>query len=272
MVVKSDGLDAVMKEAVDLEKVSIEEVFNHLKCTREGLSSDDVRERLALFGYNKLEEKKESKLLKFLGFMWNPLSWVMEAAAIMAIALANGGGKGPDYQDFVDCGLHCSKLRQRMIYNLQIASAISAIANWEFAGIRSIGWGWTGAIWVFNIVTYLLLDPLKFAVRYALSGRAWNLVVDQRTALTSKKDFGKEEREAAWAAEQRSLHGLQSGDYRRSTDNRSSVGEPNHMAEEARKRAEIARLTELHTLKGKVENAAKRRGLDVEAMNQHYTL
>jgi hypothetical protein len=23
--------------------------------------------------------------------MWNPLSWVMEAAAIMAIALANGG-------------------------------------------------------------------------------------------------------------------------------------------------------------------------------------
>ncbi|KAG2675681.1 hypothetical protein I3843_12G017600 [Carya illinoinensis] len=33
--------------------------------------------------------------------MWNPLSWVMEAAAIMAIALANGGGKPPDWQDFV---------------------------------------------------------------------------------------------------------------------------------------------------------------------------
>ena len=34
---------------------------------------------------------QESKFLKFLGFMHNPLSWVMEAAAIMAIALANGG-------------------------------------------------------------------------------------------------------------------------------------------------------------------------------------
>ncbi|KAH7528861.1 hypothetical protein FEM48_Zijuj05G0122800 [Ziziphus jujuba var. spinosa] len=33
----------------------------------------------------------ESKLLKFLGFTWNPLSWVMKAASIMAIALANGG-------------------------------------------------------------------------------------------------------------------------------------------------------------------------------------
>ncbi|KAJ8748820.1 hypothetical protein K2173_011378 [Erythroxylum novogranatense] len=153
-----------------------------------------------------------------------------------------------------------------------IASAITALANWEFAGIRSVGWRWTGVIWVFNIVTYLLLDPLKFVVRYALSGRAWNLVVDQRTPLSSKKDFGKEEREAAWVIEQRSLHGLQSGEYRRSTDRRSSAGEANNMAEEARRRAEIARLTELHTLKGKVENAAKLRGLDIEAMNTHYTL
>lgn len=34
---------------------------------------------------------QENKILKFLSFMWNPLSWVMEAAALMAIALANGG-------------------------------------------------------------------------------------------------------------------------------------------------------------------------------------
>jgi H+-transporting ATPase len=37
--------------------------------------------------------------------MWNPLSWVMEAAAIMAIALANGEGQPPDWQDFV--GIVC---------------------------------------------------------------------------------------------------------------------------------------------------------------------
>ena len=34
---------------------------------------------------------QESKFWKFLGFMWNPLSWVMEAAAIMAIIMTNGG-------------------------------------------------------------------------------------------------------------------------------------------------------------------------------------
>ena len=37
--------------------------------------------------------------------MWNPLSWVMEAAALMAIVLANGDGKPPDWQDFV--GIVC---------------------------------------------------------------------------------------------------------------------------------------------------------------------
>ncbi|GKD53403.1 ATPase 8 [Tanacetum coccineum] len=56
---------------------------------------------MTIFGPNKLEEKKENKLLEFLGFMWNPLSWVMEAAAIMAIVLANGGGKPQDWQEFV---------------------------------------------------------------------------------------------------------------------------------------------------------------------------
>jgi H+-transporting ATPase len=76
-------------------------VFEQLKCSRQGLTSEEGANRLQVFGPNKLEEKKESKFLKFLGFMWNPLSWVMEAAAIMAIALANGSGRPPDWQDFV---------------------------------------------------------------------------------------------------------------------------------------------------------------------------
>jgi len=33
--------------------------------------------------------------------MWNPLSWVMEAAALVAITLLNGGGRPPDWEDFV---------------------------------------------------------------------------------------------------------------------------------------------------------------------------
>ncbi|GFZ00702.1 H[+]-ATPase 7 [Actinidia rufa] len=152
-----------------------------------------------------------------------------------------------------------------------MATVISATATWKIAGIRKIGWGWTGVIWLYNILTYLLLDPIKFAVRYALSGRAWGLVVDKRTAFTTQKDFGREAREAAWAAERRTLHGLQSSEQKRFTE-RSTFRDINVMAEEAKRRAEITRLRELHTLKGKVESFAKLRGLDIDAMNQHYTV
>jgi hypothetical protein len=68
----------------------------------------------------------------------------------------------------------------------QVATAISAFANWEIAGIRSIGMGWAGVIWLFNIVTYVFLDPLKFAVAYQQSGRAWNLVVNQRVSTMTE--------------------------------------------------------------------------------------
>ncbi|XP_057728214.1 plasma membrane ATPase 4-like isoform X2 [Arachis stenosperma] len=95
------SLEEIKNENIDLEHIPVDEVFEQLKCSREGLSQDEGASRLQVFGPNKLEEKKESKFLKFLGFMWNPLSWVMEAAAIMAIALANGGGRPPDWQDFV---------------------------------------------------------------------------------------------------------------------------------------------------------------------------
>nr|GLL25630.1 plasma membrane ATPase 1-like [Ipomoea trifida] len=152
-----------------------------------------------------------------------------------------------------------------------IATVISATADWGFAGIRNIGWHWTGVIWLYNIVTYMLLDPIKLAVRYALSGRAWGLVVNKRTAFSSAKDFGREAREAAWAAEQRTLHGLDGGETKLFSD-RTTFKEISLIAEEAKKRAEIARLREIHTLKGRVESSAKLRGFDIDAMNNHYTL
>ncbi|GLT84323.1 hypothetical protein SLE2022_025590 [Rubroshorea leprosula] len=122
-----------------------------------------------------------------------------------------------------------------------IATVISAVADWKFAGIRSIGWGWTGVIWLFNIIAYMLLDPIKFAVRYALSGRAWNLVVNQRTVFTNKKDFGREAREAAWAAEHRSLHGLQSTIENKLFSERGTFRDISVLTEEARRRAELGR-------------------------------
>jgi hypothetical protein len=57
-------------------------------------------------------------------------------------------------------------------------------------------------------------------------------------AFTRKKDFGKEERALKWAHAQRTLHGLQPPDAKLFPDR---VNELNQMAEEAKRRAEIAR-------------------------------
>ncbi|GMH05710.1 hypothetical protein Nepgr_007550 [Nepenthes gracilis] len=83
------------------ETTPVEEVFKQLQCFKEDLTKEEGQKRLKIFGQNKREDKKDSKFLKFLGFMWNPLSWVMEAAAIMTIALANAGGKPPHYPDVI---------------------------------------------------------------------------------------------------------------------------------------------------------------------------
>ncbi|XWS49690.1 hypothetical protein CRYUN_Cryun12cG0024800 [Craigia yunnanensis] len=151
-----------------------------------------------------------------------------------------------------------------------VATAISAHATWDIAGIKAIGWGWSGVIWLYNIITYALLDPIKFAVRYALSGRAWELVFNKRTAFNTQRDFGKEAREVAWAAEQQTLHALQSSESKIFPE-KHTFRDVGVMAEETRRRAEIARLRELHTLKGRVESFAKLRGLDID-VNPHYTV
>lgn len=61
-----------------------------------------------------------------------------------------------------------------------------------------------------------------------------------QTAFTSQKDFGKEVREAAWAAEQRTIHGLQSAEAKMFSD-KHTFRDINFMAEEAKRRAEVAR-------------------------------
>ncbi|GAB2269924.1 Plasma membrane ATPase 3 [Dionaea muscipula] len=151
-----------------------------------------------------------------------------------------------------------------------IATLIAVYANWGFAAIEGIGWGWAGVIWLYNIVTYFPLDFIKFFIRYTLSGKAWDLVFEQRTAFTRKKDFGKEERELKWAHAQRTLHGLQAPNSKLMFTERTT--ELNQMAEEAKKRAEIARLRELHTLKGHVESVVRLKGLDIETIQQAYTV
>ncbi|KAG0470806.1 hypothetical protein HPP92_017506 [Vanilla planifolia] len=153
-----------------------------------------------------------------------------------------------------------------------MATVLAVYESWSFARIQGIGWGWAGVIWVYSVITYIPLDLLKFIIRYALSGKAWDNLLQNKTAFTNKKDYGRGEREAQWATAQRTLHGLQAANASAIFNDSNSYRELSEIAEQARRRAEVARLRELHTLKGHVESVVKLKGLDIDTIQQHYTV
>ncbi|RWW70616.1 hypothetical protein BHE74_00021687 [Ensete ventricosum] len=122
-----------------------------------------------------------------------------------------------------------------------IATVVAVYANWSFARIKGCGWGWAGVIWLYSLISFIPLDWIKFAIRYVLSGNAWTYLFERKTAFTTKKDYGREEREAQWAIAQRTLHGLQPPETTSLFNDKSSYRELSEIAEQAKRRAEIAR-------------------------------
>jgi len=80
-------------DEVDFKEISQEKALDLLKVSEKGLTGAEAAERLEKYGPNKLPESTRNPILVYLSYMWNPLSWAMEAAAIIAIALL-------DYADF----------------------------------------------------------------------------------------------------------------------------------------------------------------------------
>ncbi|KAF2301469.1 hypothetical protein GH714_024883 [Hevea brasiliensis] len=89
-----------------------------------------------------------------------------------------------------------------------IATLIAVYAEWDFAKVNGIGWGWAGVIGS----TALSSTSSRYSeVPHSIcfEWQAWDNLVQNKTAFTTKKDYGRGEREAQWAAAQRTLHGLQ---------------------------------------------------------------
>jgi H+-transporting ATPase len=66
---------------------SPEEVFKDLDSSAQGLSGAEAAERLDKYGPNALEEHRVSPLMKFLGYFWGPIPWMIEVAAVLSLAV-----------------------------------------------------------------------------------------------------------------------------------------------------------------------------------------
>jgi H+-transporting ATPase len=73
-----------MPEALKLDQLPLAELWRRLRSSPEGLSGEEARRRLEQYGYNELPEKKVNPLLRFLGYLWGPIPWMIEIAIILS--------------------------------------------------------------------------------------------------------------------------------------------------------------------------------------------
>jgi H+-transporting ATPase len=69
------------------EKSDPQRLFQELGSAEAGLSSAEAVKRLETYGYNELSEHKVNPLLKFLGYFWGPIPWMIEVAAILSLVV-----------------------------------------------------------------------------------------------------------------------------------------------------------------------------------------
>ena len=108
-----DDMDALIEELESLDPdAAIEDRLKEMKIggavpeellqtdTRVGLTDPEVLQRRKKYGLNQLKEDKVNQWKKFAMYFVGPIQFVMEAAAILAIAL----------RDYVDFGVICALL------------------------------------------------------------------------------------------------------------------------------------------------------------------
>ena len=85
-VVKPDAL-------ADLKNLPVSEVEKRLTTSPKGLTQAEATARLEQYGPNEIEAKKVNQFLKFLGYFWGPIPWMIEVAVVLSGVL----GHWPDF-------------------------------------------------------------------------------------------------------------------------------------------------------------------------------
>ena len=68
----------------DLKSLPMPELQAKLDSSPDGLTQAEAQKRLAKYGPNEIEEKKDNPLLKFLTYLWGPIPWMIEIAVVLS--------------------------------------------------------------------------------------------------------------------------------------------------------------------------------------------
>jgi H+-transporting ATPase len=82
-------MDEMLISVQSAENTKIDKLMRLLKTTLKGLSNAEAQERLTQFGLNEISEESKSSLIKFLGYLWGPIPWMIEAAALLSLIVGH---------------------------------------------------------------------------------------------------------------------------------------------------------------------------------------
>ncbi|WP_252896861.1 cation-transporting P-type ATPase [Metallosphaera hakonensis] len=66
---------------------TLESILTRFNTSLDGLTSDEVEQRLQKYGPNEVKEKKRNPLVNFLQKFWAPVPWMLEITAILTFIL-----------------------------------------------------------------------------------------------------------------------------------------------------------------------------------------
>ncbi|TSA12802.1 MAG: plasma-membrane proton-efflux P-type ATPase [Deltaproteobacteria bacterium] len=78
-----------VRNTSEYEKFSIDDTLKSLETSMDGLIESEVENRLKIFGYNEIVEKKKNPFLEFLLRYWGPMPWLLELAMGLSLILGH---------------------------------------------------------------------------------------------------------------------------------------------------------------------------------------
>jgi len=81
------GLDSIIG-ADKARKTTVFDLMDSLSSNESGLSTSEAKARLKQYGPNEILEKKINPFIKFLGYFWGTIPWMIEAAAVLSALLS----------------------------------------------------------------------------------------------------------------------------------------------------------------------------------------
>jgi H+-transporting ATPase len=79
----------LIKATADFGNVSIDDAYQELNASAQGLKEDEARRRISELGYNELAEKQRNPALDFLSRYWGPMPWLLELTMVLSYIIGH---------------------------------------------------------------------------------------------------------------------------------------------------------------------------------------